>query len=42
MRARKGIASPTRLLPGMVLHEADGSYTAAAEAVLRDAAALET
>lgn len=41
VRARKGIASPTRLLPGMVLHGDDGRYTAAAEAVLRDAAALE-
>jgi tRNA1(Val) A37 N6-methylase TrmN6 len=41
VRARKGIASPTRLLPGMVLHEADGRYTAAADSVLRDAAALE-
>jgi tRNA1(Val) A37 N6-methylase TrmN6 len=41
VRARKGIASPTRLLPGMILHEADGRYTTAAEAVLRDAAALE-
>jgi tRNA1(Val) A37 N6-methylase TrmN6 len=41
VRARKGIASPTRLLPGMILHEADGRYTAAAEAVLRDAAGLE-
>ncbi len=41
VRARKQIASPTRLLPGMVLHEADGRFTAAAEAVLRDAAAIE-
>jgi tRNA1(Val) A37 N6-methylase TrmN6 len=41
VRARKGVASPTRLLPGMILHEADGRYTAAADAVLRDAAALE-
>lgn len=41
VRARKQIASPTRLLPGMILHEADGSFTAAAEAVLRDAAAVE-
>jgi hypothetical protein len=30
-----------RLLPGLVLHEADGSYTAKAEAVLRHAQALE-
>jgi tRNA1(Val) A37 N6-methylase TrmN6 len=41
IRARKEIASPTRLLPGMILHEADGRYTAAADAVLRDAAGLE-
>ena len=41
VRARKGIASPTRLLQGMILHEADGRFTAAAEGVLRDAAAIE-
>jgi tRNA1(Val) A37 N6-methylase TrmN6 len=41
VRARKQIASPTRLLPGMILHEADGRFTAAAGAVLRDAAGLE-
>jgi tRNA1(Val) A37 N6-methylase TrmN6 len=40
VRARKQIASPTRLLPGMTLHAADGSFTAAAEAVLRDGAAV--
>ena len=40
VRARKGMASPTRLLPGLVLHEADGRFTPAAEAVLRHAAAL--
>jgi tRNA1Val (adenine37-N6)-methyltransferase len=36
----KGGRSPLRLLPGLVLHEADGRYTAAAEAVLRDAGTL--
>jgi len=41
IRARTQVATPTRLLPGLVLHEADGRFTAAAEAVLRDAAALE-
>ncbi len=41
VRARKQIASPTRLLPGMILHEDDGTYTAAADAVLRGAAGLE-
>ena len=40
VRARKQIASPTRLLPGMTLHAADGSFTAAAEAVLRDGTAV--
>lgn len=40
VRARKQIASPARLMPGMVLHEADGRFTAAAEAVLRGAAGL--
>ncbi len=40
LRARKGVATPTRLLPGLTLHEADGRYTAAADAVLRDAAGL--
>ena len=38
VRARKGTGAA--LLPGLVLHEADGRYTAAAEAVLRDGAAL--
>jgi hypothetical protein len=28
------------MLPGLVLHEADGKYTAAAEGVLRDGAPL--
>lgn len=40
VRARKGVATPTRLTPGLVLHEADGRYTAAAEAILRQGAAL--
>jgi tRNA1(Val) A37 N6-methylase TrmN6 len=40
VRARKGVATPTRLTPGLVLHEADGRYTAAADAVLRQGAAL--
>jgi tRNA1(Val) A37 N6-methylase TrmN6 len=40
VRARKGVATPTRLLPGLVLHEADGRYTAAADAVLREGAGL--
>ena len=40
VRARKQVASPTRLLPGMVLHLPDGGFTPEADAVLRDAAAL--
>lgn len=40
LRARKSVATPTRLTPGLVLHEADGRYTAAAEAVLSGGAAL--
>jgi tRNA1(Val) A37 N6-methylase TrmN6 len=38
--ARRGVRSPLRLLPGLVLHRADGSYTDAAEAVLRHGGAL--
>lgn len=38
--AGKGRKSPDTLFPGFVLHEADGHFTAAADAVLRDAAAL--
>jgi tRNA1(Val) A37 N6-methylase TrmN6 len=41
VRARKQIASPTRLLAGMVLHEDDGRFTASADAVLRGAAGLD-
>jgi tRNA1Val (adenine37-N6)-methyltransferase len=40
LRALKGARSPARVLPGLVLHEADGRFTAAAEAILRDAIAL--
>ena len=40
VHARKDVATPTRLLPGLILHEADGRFTAAADAVLRDGAAL--
>lgn len=35
IRARKDSRSPAAIYPGIVLHEADGSYTAAADAVLR-------
>jgi tRNA1(Val) A37 N6-methylase TrmN6 len=41
VRATKGSAAPLRLHPGMVLHDADGRYSIAAEAVLRQAAGLE-
>ena len=40
LQATKGGRGPLRLLPGLVLHDADGRYTAAAEAVLRDLAPL--
>ena len=34
--ARKGVRSPLRLLPGLALHEAGGTYTEAAQQILRD------
>ena len=40
LRGIPGGRGPDRLLPGLVLHEADGAYTPQAQAVLRDAAAL--
>jgi len=40
VRARKGIQTPLRLASGLVLHEPDGRYTAAADAILRDGAGL--
>ncbi len=40
VRLRKGDRSPLTLHHGLVLHETDGRFTAAADAVLRDAAAL--
>lgn len=41
IRARRGGRGPLRLLPGLVLHERDGSFTAMAEHVLRDGGALD-
>jgi tRNA1(Val) A37 N6-methylase TrmN6 len=41
VRARKHIAAPARLAVGLVLHEADGRLTTAAEAVLREGRGLE-
>lgn len=38
--ARKGMKTPLRLAPGLALHGDDGGYTGAAEAVLRDGAAI--
>ena len=40
LQVSKGSNAPLVLLPGLVLHEADGRYTAAAEAVLRSAEPL--
>lgn len=39
--ARLGARGGARLLPGLVLHEADGSFAAPVQAVLRDGAGLE-
>ena len=39
-RARKEVGAPTRLAAGLVLHEPDGRYTPAAEAILRDGVGL--
>ncbi|CAA7620548.1 tRNA1(Val) (adenine(37)-N6)-methyltransferase [Magnetospirillum sp. UT-4] len=38
--ARKDVRTPLEVLPGLVLHHADGSYTAGAESVLRGASPL--
>ena len=40
IRAQMGRKTPTALLPGLVLHEADGSYTQAAQKVLAGAESL--
>jgi tRNA1(Val) A37 N6-methylase TrmN6 len=40
VQARKGSATPLRLLPGLVLHKPDGRNTDPAEAVLRHGAPL--
>ena len=40
VQARKGTRGPLSLCPGMVLHEAEGGFAPAAEAILRDAAPL--
>lgn len=41
VRARIGGKGPARLLPGLVLHEDDGRFTPAAEAVLRAAGGID-
>lgn len=40
LRARPGVKTPLRLSTGLMLHEEDGGYTAAALSVLRDGGAL--
>jgi len=40
LQARKGSRAPIALLAGMALHEADGRYTAEAEAILRHGGSL--
>ncbi len=40
LRGTKNALSPLRLMPGLILHQADGSFTAAARAILTDGAAL--
>ena len=40
VQARKGINAPLSLLPGMVLHCKDGSFTPEANSILRDAGAV--
>jgi tRNA1(Val) A37 N6-methylase TrmN6 len=41
LQGRKGSRAGLKLLPGLVLHEEDGGYTAKAEAVLRGGEALD-
>jgi tRNA1(Val) A37 N6-methylase TrmN6 len=41
VQAKKGSRAGLALLPGLVLHEEDGRYTEAAEAVLRGGEALD-
>ncbi|MCW9035735.1 MAG: methyltransferase [Rhodospirillales bacterium] len=40
VRGRKGLATPLRLAPGLILHNENGSYTERAEAILRHGTAL--
>lgn len=40
LQARRGSRGPARIEPGLILHEAAGGFTPAAEAILREAAPL--
>lgn len=40
VRARVGVRTPLRLAAGLILHEADGTYTKGAQMILRDGEAL--
>jgi len=40
LQARKGSRAASKLSPGLALHNADGTYTAEANAILRDGASL--
>lgn len=40
IQGRRGGLGPDEVLPGLILHATDGTYTEAAQAVLRDASAL--
>ncbi|GAB3439159.1 methyltransferase [Insolitispirillum peregrinum] len=41
VRARKGMKTPMSLLPGLVLHNRDGSFTDTTEAILRQGISLD-
>jgi len=41
LRAIRGGRGPARLLPGLTLHQPDGSFTPEAEAILRAGASLQ-
>jgi hypothetical protein len=41
VRARKRIAAPARLAPGLVLHRGDGRPTELADGILREGRGLE-
>ena len=41
VQSRKGSRAPLALLPGLILHEADGGYTTEADAILRGRAGLD-